>query len=165
MIVELLLAGDERISVGRSAEEPPAVLVCEQGDPEERQPPRLLQPPQLACRDVQLVEPVRDVGVVLEKRVRVRASCTPRSKQLPVRLGQGAEQELAEPSRCDDDVVALETASRLRECSEREPVPRREHLVVACRLRPLLPQSEQPLPCLAVELAADDEPAVLERLQ
>src|SRR3954451_5323692 len=107
MIVELLLAGDERLSVGRSVEDPAAVLVCEQVDREERQPPRLLQPLQLAWRDVQLVEPVRDVGVVLEKRVRVRASCTPRSKQLPVRLGQGAEKELAEHSRCDDEVVSL----------------------------------------------------------
>src|SRR3954447_13291620 len=124
MIVELLLAGDERLSVGRSVEEPAAVLVCEQVDREERQPPRLLQPPQLACRDVQLVEPVRDVGVVLEKRVRVRASCTPRSKQLPVRLGRGAEKNPPEPPRCDDDVAAWETAPPLRECSEREPVPR-----------------------------------------
>ena len=56
-------------------------------------------------------------------------------------------------------------ACPLRERGEREPVPRRDHLVVEGGLRPPLANLEQPRPRPLVELAAQDRAAVLERLQ
>ena len=61
--------------------------------------------------------------------------------------------------------VAFEPAPRFGERGERKPVPRRDHLVVAERLRSLRTTLEQLGARLLVELAADDEAAVLERLQ
>ena len=67
VVVEVLRAHDERLAVGRREEEAAALVVSEQLDREQRQPARLLEPAQLAGGDVQLVEPVRDVRVVVEE--------------------------------------------------------------------------------------------------
>ena len=57
MVVELLLARDELLAVGGRQEEAAALVVAEQLDREPREPPRLLEPAQLAGRDVQLESP------------------------------------------------------------------------------------------------------------
>src|SRR3954463_1506149 len=62
MVIELLLASDQPLAVGRREEEAAALLVCEELDREPREAVRLLEPTQVAGCDVQLVEPVRDVG-------------------------------------------------------------------------------------------------------
>src|SRR5206468_1825010 len=66
VVVECLLPRDELLSVRRCEEEAAVSRVGEELDRGEREPPRLLQPAQVAGRDVQLVQPVRDVRVVLE---------------------------------------------------------------------------------------------------
>ena len=66
VVVERLLPRDELLAVGRREEEAAAFRVAEELDRGEREPPRLPQPAQVAGRDVQLVQPVRDVRVVLE---------------------------------------------------------------------------------------------------
>ena len=83
---------DELLAVGRGEEEAAALVVAEELDREQCEPPRLLEPAQLAGRDVQLVEPVRDVGVVVEEAGTAR---------LPVAPGCGRAARPAEigPSR------------------------------------------------------------------
>ena len=66
VVVEILRARDERLAVGGREEEAAALVVGEELDGESREASRLLEPAQLARRDVQLVEPVRDVRVVVE---------------------------------------------------------------------------------------------------
>ena len=68
VVVESLLPRDEPLAVGRREEEAAALGIAEQLDRGEREPPRLAQPAQVAGRDVQLVEAVRDVRVVVEVR-------------------------------------------------------------------------------------------------
>ncbi len=80
-------------------------------------------------------------------------------------LGQRPEQELAETPRRAKPVRPVEPPRRLCEPGEREPVPRRDRLVVETRLRALLAGREQLRAERTVQLAADDEAAVLERLQ
>src|SRR5262249_58566718 len=61
VVVELLLARDQLLAVCGREEEAAALIVGEELDREPGQPVRLLQPAQLACRNVKLVEPVDDV--------------------------------------------------------------------------------------------------------
>ena len=67
MVVEVLPARDQLLAVARRQEEPAVRLVREELDREQRESARLLEPAQLAGRDVQLVEAVRDVRVVVEE--------------------------------------------------------------------------------------------------
>ena len=85
--------------------------------------------------------------------------------QPPVGVRQRPEQEVAQPARCREPVVALEPVAGLGERGEHEPVPRGERLVVAERLRPRRAHGERARLELRVELAADDEASVLERLE
>src|SRR5262249_34096888 len=128
-------------------------------------PAGLLEPAQLAGRDVELVEPVRDVRVVLQVPRHGGAAGAEAAPQPAVAVRERAEQELAEPARRLEPVRPLEPPGRLREPREREPVPGRDRLVVEPRLRALLAHREEPLPILGREVAAEDEAAVLERLQ
>ena len=64
-----------------------------------------------------------------------------------------------------DPVGAVEHAPALGERRQREAVPRGDRLVVARRLRPLVPHLEQLRAQLVVELAADDEAVALEDVQ
>ena len=142
-----------------------ALLVPEELDREAGQSVRLLEPAQLARGDVQLEQAVRNVGVVLE----VAGSLGPAGAERPVQPafggGERAEQELAERAGRVEVVGALEAAARLRQRREREPVPGRDRLVVPVGLRPLLAQLEEPAALLVGQCAADDETAVLERVQ
>src|SRR3954467_13756673 len=78
MIVEVFLAVDEPLAVDRGQEETAAFVVPEELHREQGEPPRLLQPAQLARRDVQLVETVCDVGVVVEHPAAPRLPTPPR---------------------------------------------------------------------------------------
>ena len=74
VVVEILRPHDELLAVGGREEEASPLGVCEQLDGEEREPAGLLEPPELAGRDVQLVEAVRDVRVVVEEARAGRAA-------------------------------------------------------------------------------------------
>ena len=165
MVVEVLLARDELLAVRRREEEAAALVVAEELDREERKPARLLEPARLARRDVQLVQPVRDVGVVVEEAGVLRDAVAVGAVEAALGRRQRPEQELAEPPRRVEPVVALQAASGLGERGEREPVPGGDRLVVAQRLRPLLAPLEQLALQLRRQLAAQDEPSVLERLE
>src|SRR5262249_17273662 len=145
---------DERLAVGRREEEAAARIVREELDREQRHPARLLQPAELAGGDVQLVEAMRDVGVVVEEAGVLRDPAAIRAKEAAVRRRQRAEQELAETARGVQPGVVLVAHSSLRQRGEHETVPRRDRLVVAERLRPLLAAIEQLGLQLAWELAA-----------
>src|SRR3989442_1519628 len=136
---EALLPRDELLAVGRSQEEAAALGIAEELDREPREPVRLLEPAQLAGRDVQLVEPVRDVRVVLEVARALRLALTPRPVEPPVLTRERPEQELGQPASRDEQVVPAEPPRGLRQRRQREPVPGRDRLVVEERLRPLLP--------------------------
>ena len=164
VVVEILLPRDERLAVDRRQEEAAVHVVGEEIDRKQREPVRLVQPAELAGRDMQLVEPVRDVRVVLEVAGPLRDAVSPGSVQ-PLAVGERAEQELGELARGVEPVVALEPPPRFRERGEHEPVPGGDRLVVAQRLRPLLPHREQPRALVVGELAAQDVAPVLEREQ
>ena len=165
MVVEVLLARDQLLAVCGREEEAAALVVAEQLDREERESARLLEPARLAGRDVKLVEPVRDVGVVLEE-ARVLGDAVPvGAVQASVGRRQRTEQELAESPRCGEPLVVSEARTGFGQRRQREAVPRRDRLVVAKRLRPLLPPLEQLRLQLGRQLAAQDEAAVLERLE
>src|SRR6202035_2692837 len=66
--------------------------------------------------------------------------------------------------RCEQ-VAPPEASRTFGERGEGEPVPRRDHLVVTCRLRTFLSDREQSRTRLLLELAPQDRPTVLERLQ
>ena len=143
VVVEVLLARDELLAVRRREEEAAALVVAEELDREEREPARLLEPARLAGRDVQLVEPVRDVGVVVEEAGVLGDAVAVRAVEAALGRRERAEQELAEASRRVEPVVALEARAGLGERGEREAVPGGDRLVVAQRLRPLLAPLEQ----------------------
>src|SRR5207237_10113634 len=90
---------------------------------------------------------------------------SPRAVKAPVGCGERSEEELAESPRRLDPVGALERTAALGERAEGKTVPRRDRLVVAQRLRPLLALVEQPRPQLLVDLTAQDEPIVLEVME
>ena len=95
MVVEVFLARDQRLAVEGSEEESAAFLVAEELDREQCEPARLVEPAQLAGRDVQLVETVRDVGVVLEEARVLGDAVAVRAVEPAVGRRQRAEQELA----------------------------------------------------------------------
>jgi len=99
MVVELLRAGDELLAV-RGREEEAAVLgVAEELDGEPGEPVGLLEPAQLAGRDVQLEQPVGRVRVVVEEAGAARAPLAEAAQEPPLAVRQRAEQELAGPPR------------------------------------------------------------------
>ena len=122
----------------------------------------LPQPAQLTRRDVELEQPVRDVGVVVEVAGAARPAVAPASPQPTGVIRERAEQELAEPPGRVDPLRPVEPPPGFRERRERKPVPGRDRLVVAQRLRTLVADRQQPRACLLVDLAADDRAAVLE---
>ena len=58
VVVEVLLADDQLLAVGGRLEEAAVLVVAEELDREPREPVRLLEPAQLAGRDVQLESPL-----------------------------------------------------------------------------------------------------------
>ena len=154
------------LAVGRREEEAAAFVVAEQLDREQREPARLLEPAQLAGRDVQLVEAVRDVRVVLEEARALGDAVAVRAVEPAVGRRERPEQELAEPPRrrrasrrvCRrrpasasaasarpfQDAIALSSRSGFGRCSRRSSSSRLQ---------------------LRRQLAAEDEAAVLERLE
>src|SRR5207247_10004998 len=126
VIVEVLLARDELLAVDRCREEAAALVVGEEIDGQTREAVRLLQPAELAGREVQLVEPVREVGVVLEVARPLRDAVPPRAMEAAVRRRERSEQELAEPARRVEPIRALEDPRALGEGGKRQSVPRRD---------------------------------------
>ena len=110
MVVELLLAGNEPLAVGRREEEAAAFLVGEELDREPRESVRLLEPAQLAGRDVQLVEAVRDVRIVLQVAGVSRPARTPAAVQAAVLVRERPEQELRQLPPGLDELRPLEPA-------------------------------------------------------
>ena len=96
MVVELLRPRDEALAVDGREEEAAVLVVGEELDREPREPVRLLEPPQLAGRDVQLEQAVRDVRVVVEVAGAARAPVAAAAAQPAVLVGERAEQERAE---------------------------------------------------------------------
>ena len=164
-VLEVLRARHARVSVLGREEEPTVLGVLEELDREQRKPPGLEQPAELARRDVELDQPVRDVRVVVEEAEAARTSVACRAEKAAVLGRQRAEQELTETACSVEPIHALEPVSRFRERGEREAVPRRERLVVAEWLLPGVSAREHSVTQLGVELTADDEPPVLERLE
>ena len=134
VVLEILLARDELLPVGGREEEAAALVVGEELDGEAGQAVRLLEPAELTRRDMQLEQAVCSVGVVLEVARALGLACAKRAVQA-VTVGERAEQELAEPARRVEVVAPLEPAARFGQCSQGQPVPRRDRLVVAQRLR------------------------------
>ena len=163
---ELLPPRDELLALGRREEEAAVLVVGEQLDREQREPPRLLEPAQLAGRDVQLVEAVRDVGVVVEEARPARASARGGCGRGARSTRHRPEQELAERARLVDPVRRARAAARPRPAP---PARGRSTRRSPCRRAPAAAArratAEQPRPRLRVERAAQDEAAVLERLE
>src|SRR6476659_6657454 len=146
MVVELLLARHQLLAVGGREKEAAALLVPEELDGEPRESVRLLEPAQLAGRDVQLVEPIGDVGVVLQVTGIAGLPGPPAAMQAAVLIRKHPEQELSQLPAGLDELRAIEPAARLRERRQREAVPGGDRLVVAERLRSPLADLEQPPP-------------------
>src|SRR6476620_2974035 len=96
VIVEVLLPRDELLSVPRREEEAAVGGVAEEIDGKHRKPPRLFEPAQLSGCDVELVQAVRNVGVILEHTRMLRLACTPAAVETALGSGERSEQELAE---------------------------------------------------------------------
>ena len=109
---------------------------------------------------MELVEPVREVRVVVEEAGAARLAVPEAALEL-VAGESGPSRNAA--TAAVDVVRAVEPPPRLGERRDREPVPGGDHLVVAGRLRPRLAELEEPRPQLGVELAADHAAPVLER--
>ena len=87
---------------------------------------------------MQLEQAVRDVGMVVEEAAAADATVADAPQHAAVLAAQRAEQEARRAATARvEPVVAIEPARGLGERREREPVPRRDRLVVAERLRPL----------------------------
>ena len=113
---------------------------------------------------MQLVEAVGHVRVVLEHARVLCLAGAPAAEQAPFGSGERPEEELRKSTRSFEIVGSFEAAARLCERRQRKPVPRSDRLVVAERLPPQLTLLEEPRPGLAIEVAANDEATVLERL-
>jgi hypothetical protein len=164
VIEQVLLAGDQLLAVRWCEEEAAALVVGEELDRQQREPTRLLEPAQLAGRDVQLVEPVRDVRVVVEVAGAARATVAARAvKALAVR--EGAEEKPGEGMGVFDQVGPVKATPGFGQGREREAVPGGDRLVVKPRLRTLCADLQQPSPRLLVERPAEDEAPVLKRLE
>src|SRR5262249_42540627 len=150
---------------GRRKKEPAALAIGEELYGEPGDPVRLVEPTELPRRDVQLVEAVRNVGVVLQVAVVARTAGPPAAVEAGVRVRERAEQELPQLATSLDELGPSEAATRLRERRQRQAVPGRDRLVVAGRLETTLALLQEASPEILVELAAQDRAAVLERLE
>src|SRR5205814_1924296 len=142
-----------------------SVSVGERLHSEPNETVRLTEPAPVAGRAMELVEPVGDVGVVLEVAGVARPARPPAAVEAAVRARERPEQELRDLAARIDQLRTVETAARLRERRQRQPVPGRDRLVVAERLGPLLAHVEEPALELLVQPAPQDRAAVLERLE
>src|SRR6478752_8254258 len=113
---------------------------------------------------MQLVEPLRDVGVVVEIPGSACATGPVRAVQAPGG-GERPEQESGEPAGGVDPVCAVEPPPRLGQRRQGQPVPGGDRLVVAAGLWAPGADREQASTSFGRELAADDRAAVLERLE
>src|SRR6185437_2622923 len=165
VIVEVLLPRDELLSVPRREEEAAVGGVAEEIDGKHCEPPRFFEPAQLSACDVELVQAVRNVGVILEHARMLRLTCTPAAVETALLSGKRSEQELAKRAGRVEVVVTPEPSPGLGESREREAVPGSDRLVVTQRLPAKFPLLEQPRAQLGVEGTADDETSVLERVQ
>ena len=77
VIVEVLLPRDELLPVPRREEETAVGGVAEEIDGKHCKPPRLFEPAQLSGCDVELVQAVRNIGVILEHARMLRLARTP----------------------------------------------------------------------------------------
>src|SRR5207244_6551071 len=146
------LARDEALSVYRREEEAAALVVCKELHREQRVATRLLEPAQLARRDVELVKPVRDVRVVVQVAGPARASRATAAVQATPFVGERTEQELAQSAGFVDKLRPPESTPALGERREGEAVPRRDRLVVQPRLRALSSDLQEARPRLGIEL-------------
>ena len=113
MVVELLLARDELLAVGRREKEAAPLLVGEELDGESDETVGFQEPAQLTRRDVQLVESVGDVGVVLQVAGVASAPSPPAAVQAASVVGERPEQELGQLLRSLEEVSTAEPASGL----------------------------------------------------
>src|SRR5207248_2943769 len=81
VVLERLLPRDQLLAAGRREEEATALIVAEELDRTLRGAAARAEPAEIARRDVQLVEPVRDVRVVVEVRRELRATIARRPPQ------------------------------------------------------------------------------------
>ena len=95
----------------------------------------------------------------------LRLPPAPAAEEPAFRGRERTEEELSERTSSFEIVVPIEPAARLGERGQRQAVPRGDRLVIAERLRSQFALVEEPRTGLGIELAADDEPTVLERLQ
>jgi hypothetical protein len=129
VVVELLLLRDEPLSVARREEEAAVRVVAEPCDRLLRQATCLLQPPKVAGRDVELEQPVRDVGVVVEEAGAARPSLPPARRTdsaaatpawtysaRPSRRPASASAAIASPFQ---DEIALSSRAGFGRCSRR----------------------------------------------
>ena len=92
-------------------------------------------------------------------------SRAPAAEEPAFRGRERAEEELSESTSNFEIVDPVESTARLGERGQRKAVPRSDRLVIAERLRSQLTLLEEPRTGLGIELAANDEPTVLEGLQ
>ena len=114
---------------------------------------------------MQLVKAVGHVRVVLEHAGVLRFARAPAAEQASLRVRERAEKERRERTGGFEVVGSFESASGLGQGCQRKPVPRRDRLVVTERLRPQLALFEESCASVTIEVAANDEAPVLERLQ
>src|SRR6186997_1496490 len=164
-VLKILRPWDACVPVRRREEESSLFLVGEELDGEQDEPPCFEEPVELPGGDVELEEAVCDVRVVVEEPEAARPAVSDRAVQSSVVRRQRAEQERPEPPRGIEPIGSLEAVPRLGERGEREPVPRRERLVVAERLRTGVPLDEQSPAEIGIEGTPHDEATVLERLE
>ena len=113
---------------------------------------------------MQLVEAVGHVRVILEHAGVPRLAQAPAAEQASVGARKRAEEERRERAGGIEVVGSFETTCGLGQRCEREPVPRRDRLVVTERFRPQLAFLEEPSARVAIEVATNDEAPMLERL-
>src|SRR5215211_2444691 len=163
LVLEILPPRDEILARGEI--EAATLFVGEQLDGQARQPVGLHQPAELARRDVEFEETVRDVGVVGQEALRAGATLAPRPVEPSFVVDERGEQELGQANGGVTPVVAVKSSCGLGERREEKAVPRRDDLVVAGRPGAALSFLEEPRPQLGLEPAANDRAPVLERRQ
>ncbi len=114
---------------------------------------------------MELVEPVGDVGVIVEEADPAGAPGAAAAQEPALTVGERAEQELRDRPGLLDEVGPCKPPPRFRERRQGEPVPGRDRLVVERRLRAARAKLEQARASLRVQLAAQDETPVLEGLE
>ena len=131
------LPRQQRLGAASGRHEHARVLVPEVAAHDLPQRPRAVQVRQVAARLEQRHEAQGVQRVVLHQAIHARLPAAPGVPQRAVRQGEAILDERRVPAR-DLQVLGFpQDAGRVREGRQRQPVPRREHLVVRARLRPL----------------------------